>query len=205
MLPSASLFGTALGLSAGAGLNAYAVLLVYGAAARSFPEEFPGALCQWICRPVPMTVLAALFVLEFFVDKIRGLDRAWDVLQAVARPASGAFLAAAVVSPVAEPVLTVVAAGLGVVVALAAHFVKGVARLTSTALTAGVANVALSLAEDVLAFLQALVSLFLPTVAFWVVLALGVVFLATVPKAARSIDLLGLRRPGGPPTHPPSS
>lgn len=192
-----SLFGTALGLAAAAGLNAYAVLLVYGGLVRLFPEEFPGGLCQLLCQPLPMTVFAALFVLEFFVDKVPGLDRFWDVMQAVLRPVSGAVLAFAVVAPGAGtgPALTLLAVGLGALAALVAHFVKGVARLTSTALTAGVANAALSLAEDVLAFLQALVSFFLPTVALAVVVSLGVVFLATVPKASRSIDVFGLRRP----------
>ncbi|HKC23719.1 MAG TPA: hypothetical protein VKF32_03205 [Thermoanaerobaculia bacterium] len=37
-----ALFGTGLGLAAGAGLNSYAVLLVYGFMARSFPENYPG-------------------------------------------------------------------------------------------------------------------------------------------------------------------
>jgi phosphotransferase system glucose/maltose/N-acetylglucosamine-specific IIC component len=75
-----------------------------------------------------------------------------------------------------------------------AHLVKSATRLTSTALTAGVANIALSLAEDVLAFLQALVSIFLPIVALVVVLALACIFLLTVPRIARRIDLFGRRR-----------
>src|ERR1019366_6610354 len=40
------LFGTGLGLSAAAGLNSYAVLLVYGAMARFFPEDYPGAIAR---------------------------------------------------------------------------------------------------------------------------------------------------------------
>ena len=40
------LFGTGLGLSAAAGLNSYAVLLVYGAMARFFPEDYPGSIAR---------------------------------------------------------------------------------------------------------------------------------------------------------------
>lgn len=189
-----ALFGTGLGLAAGAGLNSYAVLLVYGAMARFFPEEYPGALARALASTPALVAIGVLFLLEFFVDKIPGLDHLWDVLHSVVRPLAGAFLAVATVQPHAEPAVTAVAGGAGGVVALASHLLKSATRLTSTALTAGVANVALSLAEDVLAFLQALVSLFLPIVALFVVVAVGLLFLFTVPRITRSIDLFGRRR-----------
>ncbi len=44
MLETVANFGTGLGLAAGAGLNAYAVLLVYGGIAHLFPEDFPGTI-----------------------------------------------------------------------------------------------------------------------------------------------------------------
>ena len=78
--------------------------------------------------------------------------------------------------------------------ALAAHLVKGTARLTSTALTAGVANFALSLAEDILAVLQAIVSIFLPLVALVLAVAVAGIFLLCVPKLARGVNLFARRR-----------
>lgn len=190
-----TLFGTGLGLAAGAGLNAYAVLLVYGGLARLFPDDYPGSLARLLSSTPALTAFAALFVLEFFVDKIPGLDHVWDVLHTFVRPLVGAVLAIAAVSHEApHGAVAVVAGGCGGLVALAAHLVKSATRLTSTALTAGVANVALSLAEDILAFLQALVSIFLPLVALMVVVALGGIFLLTVPRIARRVDLFGRRR-----------
>lgn len=183
-----SLFGTGLGLSTGAGLNAYAVLLVYGGMARFFPEDYPGRIAQLLGSTPALIALAALFVLEFFVDKIPGADHVWDVIHTVVRPIAGALLAVAVVGPKTETPLTVLAGGTGGVLALAAHLLKSATRLTSTAITAGVANVALSLAEDVLAFLQAFVSIFLPMVALAVVVALGVIFLLTVPRIFRTLN-----------------
>jgi hypothetical protein len=83
------------------------------------------------------------------------------------------------------------------------HLLKSAARLTSTALTAGVANIALSIAEDILAFLQALVAIFLPIVALIIVLGLGAIFLLTVPKIARSgVHLFGRMRPPREETEP---
>ena len=71
---------------------------------------------------------------------------------------------------------------------------KGTARLTSTALTAGVANFALSLAEDILAVLQAIVSIFLPLAALVLAAAVLALCLFCVPKLARGVNLFGRRR-----------
>ncbi|HQR46141.1 MAG TPA: DUF4126 domain-containing protein, partial [Thermoanaerobaculia bacterium] len=90
------------------------------------------------------------------------------------------------------------AGGGGGVVALVAHLVKSATRLKSTALTAGMANAALSLAEDILALLQSLVAIFLPMVALAVVAALGVLFVSAVPRIARKVNLFGRRRTAGP-------
>ncbi len=190
-----SLFGTGLGLAAGAGLNAYAVLLVYGGIVRLFPEEFPGGLGRLLSSTPALAAFAVLFLLEFIADKIPVLDHAWHVLHTVVRPIAGAVLALANVAPATDSTLvTVVAGGSGGVVALLSHLIKSAARLTSTALTAGLANIALSLAEDIVAFLQALVSIFLPLVALALVVAMGVIFLCTVPRHARSIDLFSRKR-----------
>ena len=185
------LLGTGLGLAAGAGLNAYAVLLVYGGISRLFPEAFPGPIAHFLASTPALLVAAALFLLEFFADKIPGLDHLWHVLHTVVRPLVGALLALASVAPEGSTLLDVVAGGSGGGVALAAHLVKTATRLTSTALTAGLANAALSLAEDLLAILQSVVAIFLPMVALAIVLALGVLFLATVPRIARSVNLFG--------------
>jgi hypothetical protein len=187
-------FGTGLGLAAGAGLNAYAVLLVYGGIARLFPADFPGAIAKFLADPVTLAVLLGLYLLEFFADKIPGLDHVWDIVHTVVRPVAGALLAVAAVAPTAETPMTILAGGGGGVTALAAHLVKGTARLTSTALTAGVANFALSLAEDILAILQAIVSIFLPLVALVLVVAVSGLFLVCVPKAARGVNVFASRR-----------
>jgi hypothetical protein len=187
-------FGTGLGLAAGAGLNAYAVLLVYGGISHLFPEDFPGTIARFLAEPVTLAVLLGLYLLEFLADKIPGLDHLWDIVHTVVRPLAGGLLAFAVVAPSADTSFAVLAAGGGGVTALAAHLLKGTARLTSTALTAGVANFALSLAEDILAILQAIVSIFLPLVALVLALAVAGLFLLCVPKLAKGVNLFARRR-----------
>jgi hypothetical protein len=189
------LFGTGLGLSAAAGLNSYAVLLVYGAMARFFPEDYPGAIARLLASTPAFGVAAILFLMEFFADKIPGLDHFWHLLHSFVRPVVGALVALAAVQPEGSAVLDVVAAGSGGTIALVSHLVKSATRLTSTALTAGIANAGISLAEDILAFLQSLVSIFLPFVALCVVAAIGLIFVLTIPRMARFLDLFGRRRP----------
>ena len=196
------LFGTGLGLSAAAGLNSYAVLLVYGGMARFFPEDYPGAIARLLASTPALGVAAVLFLLEFFADKIPGLDHFWHLLHSIVRPLVGALVAIAAVQPEGSTALNVVAGGAGGGVALASHLVKSATRLTSTAVTFGVANAGLSLAEDVVAFLQSLVSIFLPLVALVVVLAVGLLFVLTVPRMARFLDLFGRRRTVREPTPP---
>jgi hypothetical protein len=191
---TAALFGTGLGLAAASGLNAYAVLLVYGGLARFFPEAFPGPIAHLLGTTPALTVAAVLFLLEFLADKLPGLDHLWHLLHSFVRPIVGALLAIAAVSPGQSTTMDLVAGGSGGLVALLSHLVKSATRLTSTALTAGVANIALSLAEDALAFLQSLVAIFLPLVSLALVAGLCIVFLVCVPRIARSVDLFGLRR-----------
>jgi hypothetical protein len=190
------LFGTGLGLSAAAGLNSYAVLLVYGGMARFFPEDYPGAIARLLASSPALGVASVLFLLEFFADKIPGLDHFWHLLHSIVRPLVGALVAVAAVQSEGSPMLDVVAGGAGGGVALVSHLVKSATRLTSTAVTFGTANAGLSLAEDIVAFLQSLVSIFLPLVALVVVIAIGLIFVLTIPRMARFLDLFGRRRPG---------
>ncbi|MCM3875579.1 MAG: DUF4126 domain-containing protein, partial [Thermoanaerobaculia bacterium] len=101
------LFGTGLGLSAAAGLNSYAVLLVYGAMARFFPEDYPGSIARLMASTPALTVAAVLFLLEFFADKIPGLDHFWHLLHSFVRPVVGALVAIASVQPEGSPLLDV--------------------------------------------------------------------------------------------------
>jgi len=202
-METAALFGTGLGLAAASGLNAYAVLLVYGGLARLFPEAFPGPIAHLLGTTPALAVASVLFLLEFLADKVPGLDHFWHLLHSFVRPVVGALLAIAAVAPGQSTTMDVVAGGSGGLVALLSHLVKSATRLTSTALTAGVANAAISLAEDILAFLQSLVAIFLPMVALVLVAGLGVLFVVNVPRVARSVDLFGRRRGKAPPPAPP--
>jgi hypothetical protein len=155
---------SAFGLSASAGLNAYVPLLLVA---------LVGRFTNWInLGPTwePLTswwVIGALVVLgtiEFFADKIPAVNHANDAIQTFVRPAAGAVLFAASTNVVTEihPVVAMIA---GLLIAGGVHAAKAVAvRPAVSATTAGVGNIPVSIAEDVLATILSILSIVVPVV-----------------------------------------
>ena len=126
-----------------------------------------------------------MLTIEVAVDKVPGLDHANDLIQSFVRPAAGAIVALASTSGVVSvnPGVMVL---LGVVLAGSVNFVKVTTRPAVTVGTAGLFNPLVSVAEDMVATLAAIVAIFVP--------ALVVLFLALF--AVSSILLLRrFRRP----------
>jgi hypothetical protein len=115
--------------------------------------------------------LAVLLLIEMTVDKIPAVDTLNDVVQTVGRPAAGAVLFASSSGVVGDlhPVLAFIA---GLILAGSVHAVKTAARPVVTTTTAGFGNWAVSLIEDVLALVAAVLSILLP-----IFVALAIIFL----------------------------
>jgi hypothetical protein len=163
---------TAFGLSTSAGLNAYLPLLLVALLAR-FTDlitlESPWNFMEswWV-----IGVLSVLLLIEIFVDKIPAVDTVNDGIQTFVRPVAGAILfasSAGVVSD-AHPVLAIVC---GLLVAGGVHAVKATARPVITGTTGGVLNPVVSTAEDVLAFVIAIMAILVPILAL--ILLIGLV------------------------------
>ncbi len=138
-----------VGASFAAGLNVYATVATLGLLARADLVSLPPALhpltSWWV-----IGICGALFVLEFFADKIPAFDLLWNALQTFVRvPVAGlmAWGATAQLSP-EEQLLSALLASL---IALAAHGGKTAVRAAVTPSPEPVSNIGLSLAEDVLA------------------------------------------------------
>lgn len=171
---------TSAGLGLGAGINAYATLLVFGLLARLRPLTFDGDLAQFFSSTPVLIVVGLLYVIEFLADKIPTVDHIWDVVHTFVRPAAGALAAWGAVSgdvPQGALILASVVAGGA---ALSAHAAKSSVRAASTVLTGGVANPFLSLIEDVFAFATAVAAILLPVlvIAFVVLAALAIFSMA---------------------------
>lgn len=138
-----------IAVSFAAGLNVYATVATLGLLAHA----------GWLALPPPLHLLeswyviaasAALFLVEFFADKVPAFDLLWNALHTFIRVPVAALLAyqaTASLSP-GEQILATIAGGL---IALAAHGGKTAARAAVTPSPEPFSNIALSLSEDVLA------------------------------------------------------
>lgn len=155
---------SAFGLSASAGLNAYIPLLVISLLAR-FTDliklETPwDALTSWWI----IGLLIVLSSIEFFADKVPAVNHINDAIQTFVRPVAGAivFAASAKVITDIHPVLSLAA---GLLIAGGVHAVKAAAvRPAITATTGGAGNVPVSVAEDVVSTIIAIMAIIIPVI-----------------------------------------
>ena len=152
-----------LGLAAATGLKTFLPLLMLSAAARFhlFGIELSGAFA-WLQSDAALVALAVAALAEFLADKIPVVDHALSAFGTVARPAAGALAAAAAFSGLDPAMAAVLGLIVGAPTALAFNTAQAGARLTSTATTGGLANPAVSFAEDVLAFVTAALAMAAP-------------------------------------------
>ena len=181
-----------LGFATAAGWNAWAVLLVYNALYRLLPQEFAGGIAVFLASPAVLQISAVLFLAEFLIGKIPLVDRFWEFAQTLLRPLVGALLALTPTSDLSVAARVGIALLAGVVT-LASHATKSATRLTSTAATRGFAQLALSLAEDVIAVLIAILCFFQPWLTLLFLAGLLVVFLMHWPRVARGLQVLFFR------------
>src|SRR2546423_4965249 len=84
---------TSAGLGIGAGINAYATLLVFGLLARW--SHLHGELADFFSSTPVLIVVGLLYCVEFVADKVPAIDHVWDVIHTFIRPAAGAVVARA--------------------------------------------------------------------------------------------------------------
>ena len=85
--------------------------------------------------------------MEFFADKIPGVDSGWDLAHTLLRVPAGAFLAAATLSPDGDLGMGAMATGAGL--ALTSHLIKSGTRALLNTSPEPVSNWTASLGEDV--------------------------------------------------------
>ena len=141
----AHLFVIGLLLAWLAGIRAYLTVFGVGLAGALGWVELPSAL-HATQSPWVLGTCGALAVVEFFADKIPGVDSVWDLVQTLARIPAGAFLAAATLSPDGHLGAGVLALGGGA--ALLSHGLKSGVRMLLNTSPEPFSNGAVSLAED---------------------------------------------------------
>lgn len=183
---------TGLGLAVAAGLNAWAVILLFNGLYLLLPQDFPGGVSAFLASPAVLQISLVMFLAEFVVTKIPFADRFWEAAHTLFRPVAGALLALACLGEV-HLTARIGIAVLAAIVTLAAHAAKSTSRLTSTAATRGWAQFTLSIAEDAVAVMLAILLFFQPWLTALVLAALAAVLLMHWPRVWRGIQVLFFR------------
>lgn len=131
------------------GLNVYATVATLGLLARfhlfALPPTLDPLASWWV-----IGISTALFLVEFFADKVPAFDLLWNALHTFIRVPVAALIAWGATAQL-SPADQVLAASLGAAIAFAAHSGKVAARAAVTPSPEPFSNMALSMGEDAFA------------------------------------------------------
>lgn len=145
-LDMTSLLALAAALGWASGFRLYAVVFLVGASGAAGWIPLPQGL-QVLQHPAVLAVSGALLFVEFFADKIPGLDSLWDLVNSVIRVPAGAALAAAALGADGAT-MAVLGALLGGGLAATAQAAKTTSRAAINTSPEPFSNVFMSLLED---------------------------------------------------------
>ena len=191
------LVAIAAALGWASGLRLYAVVFITGMAGWLGWVPLPSGL-HLLESPWMLGLSGTMLLVEFFVDKIPGLDSVWDAIHTVIRIPAGAALAAAVFGADQSQWATA-AALLGGTLAATSHIAKATTRAAANTSPEPFSNIGLSLLGDSVVPATLWLSWTHP-VALFVALAIAlVVMVATIVVLWRFLrGLLRKLRPADP-------
>jgi hypothetical protein len=139
-----------MGVAWASGINLYGTLLALGIMSNTGYVDLPTHL-QIVGDPLVIAAAALMYGVEFFADKIPGVDTGWDTLHTFVRIPAGALLAAGAIGDV-SPAAELAAAIVGGSIAAGTHFTKAGSRVMINTSPEPVSNWAASITEDVAVF-----------------------------------------------------
>ncbi len=141
-----ALLALAAALGWASGLRLYAVLFLMGWSGFMGWIPLPGSL-QLLQHPLMLLASGMMLFVEFFADKIPGLDSLWDLLHAVIRIPGGALLAAGVFG-VDNGSMAAIAGVMGGTLAASSFATKATTRAAVNTSPEPFSNIGVSLVED---------------------------------------------------------
>ena len=181
-------FALASALAWASGIRLYLVVFGVGLAGHFGYMELPEGL-HVLQHPWVIGAAGVMVAMEFLVDKIPGLDSAWDAIHTFVRIPAGAFLAAGATGDTLNA-LTVAAGLLGGTITAGTHFTKAGSRALINTSPEPVTNWGASFTEDAMV-LSGLWLVFWHPVVFLVLLAIFIGFaIWLLPKVVRGLRAL---------------
>jgi len=174
-----------MGLAWASGINLYAALFTLAYLANTGNIDLPPDL-QIVANPAVMGAAGFMYCIEFFADKIPGIDTAWDTLHTFIRIPAGAMLAAGSVGELG-PAIEITAAILGGSLAAGTHMSKAGSRALINTTPEPFSNWTASIGEDIAVISGVWACLNHPT-EFLIALALFIILMIwLLPKIWRGI------------------
>lgn len=136
-----------MGLAWASGINLYATLFTLGYLANTGNIDLPPDL-QIVANPAVMAAAGLMYCVEFFADKMPGVDTGWDSIHTFIRIPAGAMLAAGAVGDL-NPAVGLAAAILGGGLAAGTHATKAGTRVLINTSPEPFSNWTASVSEDI--------------------------------------------------------
>jgi hypothetical protein len=180
-----------MGVAWASGINLYAAIATLGILGGTGSLDLPPDL-EVLQTPAVIAAAGFMYCVEFFADKVPGVDTAWDSVHTFIRIPAAAILAAGALGEV-DPAMTLVGAILGGALAATSHTLKAGTRVLINASPEPFSNTAVSLVEDTVVIAGLLGAVYHP--AFFLVFL--VLFIAAaiwaIPRIWRGIKFLAAR------------
>ena len=145
-MDTAQLFAIAAALGWASGLRLYAVVFLTGMAGWLGWVDLPPGL-HLLQQPLLLVASGLMLAVEFFADKVPGLDSLWDMVHTVIRIPAGALLAAGVFGG-DQGSWALIAALMGGTLAATSHAAKASTRAAANTSPEPFSNLGLSLLDD---------------------------------------------------------
>jgi len=147
-MDAVSIIALSMGAAWASGINLCATLFMLGYMATTGNITLPQQL-EVLTNPMVMTAAGVMYCVEFFADKIPGVDTGWDSIHTFIRIPAGAMLATSAIGDV-TPAVELSAAILGGSLAAGSHMTKAGTRLLINTSPEPVSNWSASISEDLL-------------------------------------------------------
>jgi len=184
-METVSIIAATMGVAWASGINLYATIFMLGWMGSSGSLDLPPDL-QILANPMVMVAAGFMYCVEFFADKVPGVDTAWDAIHSFIRIPAGAMLAAGAVGQLG-PEAELAGLILGGTLAAGSHFTKAGTRVVVNTSPEPFSNWGLSIGEDVAVIAGLWTALHYP-VLFIVLLILFIAFgIWIIPKIWRGI------------------
>lgn len=180
-----STIALSMGAAWGSGINLYATLLVLGYLALTGEIILPPEL-QILANPLVIGAAGLMYGVEFFADKMPGVDTGWDAIHSFIRVPAGALLAAGAVGeigPAAELAAAIVGGGL----AAATHATKAGSRVLINTSPEPFSNWGASIGEDAVVIVGVWASLQHPELFLVFLVLFTILLIWLLPKVWRGV------------------